>query len=171
MTPVTCTDAATLDLGSRSRPAASRAERGRIMVLLVGLMSVLLALVLVITGATSLHLERKRLLGLTDAAAAHAADAVDHSRYYVQERGDEDVPLSDASVRAAVEEYVRGAPPSVRERLAGVRIARPTGSPDGRTAEVTLSARLRPAILPAEMWEYLDGIEVQVTSTARAYRR
>lgn len=146
----------------------ARAEEGRIGLLLLGLLVVLLSLALVIAGASSMYLERKRLLALADAAAAHAASALDAEAYYRGQPGD--VPLTDASVRTAAEAFVAGAPPLLRERLTGVHVGEPTGTPDGRTARVTLTARVRPAILPAEMADRLGGANVSVTSTALARR-
>ena len=151
------------------------AESGRVLVLVVGLLSVVLAFAVVAAGATSLHLERKRLVALTDAAAADAADAMDTVAYYrVLAEGRSPgapgapIPLSDATVRGAVREFLADAPPAQVGRLDELSVAAPTGSPDGSTAQVTLRARLRPAILPAGLDPLLPGVVAEVTSTARA---
>lgn len=146
----------------------ARAESGRIMVLLAGLVSVLLMLVLVVAGVTSMHIERKRLVALTDAAATYAASSVDSHAYFVGARPGGGMPLSDGAVQAAVEDFLADTHPGVRKNLEDIQIASPTGTTDGVTATVTLRARLRPAILPAQLSGYLDGVLVSFTSTAHA---
>lgn len=138
------------------------------MVLLAGLVSVLLALVLVIAGATSLHLERKRLLALADATAAYAASSLDSPAYFGGARPHGGLPVSDATVRASAADFLADASPASRKNLADLRIAEPTGTADAATVTVTLEARLRPAILPAELAHFLDGVTVRVSSTAHA---
>lgn len=153
----------------------ARAESGRMLLLTIGLLSMVLALVVVTAGATSLHLERKRLVALTDAVAADAADALDSPAYFRalaegRTPGTADAPvlISQTSVRDAAAAFLAAAPPAQLAHLDGLTIAEPTGSPDGATAQVTLRALLRPALLPAELAYLLPGVTVQVTSTARA---
>lgn len=151
----------------REAPRA-RAEDGRIMVLLAGLVSVLLMLVVVIAGVTSLHIERKRLMALTDAAATYAASSVDSREYFLGARPAGSLPISDAAVRVAVQDYLVGAHSESRKNLEEIQIVDPTGSSDGVTATVTLRARLRPAMVPAQLAGFLDGVVVSFTSTAHA---
>lgn len=150
-------------------------ESGRVLVLALGLLSVVLALAIVTAGATSLHLERKRLVALTDSAAADAADALDSPAYFrALAEGREPgapgapVPISDATVRDAVRGFLAEVPAQQVGRLDELAVAEPTGSPDGSTAQVTLRARLRPALLPPELDYLLPGVTAEVTSTARA---
>lgn len=89
-------------------------DSGQIMLLTLGFAVLALVLVLVVASATAVHIERKRLLALADAAAADAADALDTVTYYTtQEAGagtPTRVPLTDTTVRSAVDAYLGQAP-------------------------------------------------------------
>ena len=140
-------------------------ESGRIMLLSLGLGVLAIMLVLVVAASSSVYLERKQLLALADGVAADAADAIDLGRYYA---GDDagGLPLSDASVRSAVDAHLAATPASAGfEQL---RVVAPTGTEDGRTAQVTLTARARPAVVPWVLAPWADGFQIRVTATARA---
>lgn len=152
-----------------ARARADDGEAGQITLLSLGFAVVALALILVVASASSVHLERKRLLALADGAAADAADAIDEERYYRGELVGVGVPLSDESVRAAVEGYLDAA--SARARFEGIAVAADTGSPDGRSARVTLTAVVRPPVLPWALAPWSDGFRIRVTSFAQAEER
>lgn len=143
------------------------ADEGRIALLSLGFALLAMVLVLVITSATAVHLQRKRLYAIADVAAVDAADAVDEDAYYAAgglRAGA--VPLSDATVRASVEAYLRSS--GAAQELSGVRVGAGTGSPDGTTAQVDLVAVLRPpfaAFVPAA---FANGVEVHATSRAHS---
>ena len=144
-----------------------RDDEGQVSLLLVGYAVVVLALVLVVTEATSVHLARHRLLAVADSAALDAADALDAARFYsLGGAGPPDrvVALSDASVRESVAAYLAAS----REpaALGEVRVADPTGSPDGATAEVSLTASVRLPFVSAVLSR--DAVTVRVTARARA---
>lgn len=149
--------------------AERASDQGQIMLLTLAFAALALTLVLVVASASAVHIERKRLIAFTDSVAAAAADALDEERYYAGDDGG--VPrvlLTDASVRAAVDDHLATAPPAVPGEFEGLRVVEPTGSPDGRTAQVTFTARVRPPLVPAVLTEWADGIALRVTSTARA---
>lgn len=143
---------------------ANNGESGQITLLTLGFALVAIALILVVASASSIHLERKRLLALADGAAADAADAIDVERYYRAEPLDVGVPLTDASVRAAVEAHLDAA--VAGSRFEHLTIAGATGTTDGHTARVTLSAVARPPLVPWVLVPWIDGIEIEVTSWA-----
>ncbi|MEE6274647.1 pilus assembly protein TadG-related protein [Georgenia wangjunii] len=148
-------------------PVAARGEDGQITLLALGFAVLALALVLVVVSASAVHIERKRLLALADAAVADAADAVDVGAYYGGgAAAAPGVPLTDASVRAAVDDHLARSP--MAGRFAGLAVVDPTGSPDGRRAEVTLVALARPPLVPWVLAPWSDGIALRVSSTARA---
>lgn len=125
-----------------------------------------LLLVTAVVSASSIHLERKRLLALADLAALDAADTVDEPDYYTRPDGaPAAVLLSDAGVRRAVDEHLAEAPEAAR--LTGLHVVR-AGSPDGRTAEVTLGAMATPPLISWVTAPWSDGIALVVTSRARA---
>jgi uncharacterized membrane protein len=147
------------------------------MLLTLAFALIALCLVLVIASASAVHIERKQLLALADAAALDAADAIDLDLFY--EGGDQAaagwrrggitataVPLSVPGVREAVALHLANAPSAVG--LTGLTILEPTGTPDGTTATVTLGAVVRPPFIPWVLVGWSDGIAMRVTSSARA---
>lgn len=150
---------------STARPGDG--DEGQVTLLVLVYCLIAASLVLVVASVSSVHLERKQLLALADAAALDAADALEESTYYTAGALPGDgVPLSDASVRASASSYL--ALVGAAERFEGFALAAPTGSPDGRTAEVTLVATARPALLPAVVTSWAGGVPLQVTARARA---
>lgn len=147
-----------------SRPA--RRDDGQVLLLILVYALIAVALVTVVVSASAVHLQRKRLLSVADAAALDAADALDTGAFYADGTAPgEGVPLTDASVRASVEEYVglAGAP----ARFDGFAVAPSTGTSDGRTAEVTLVAVVRPPLLSSVISTFSDGVPLRVTARAR----
>jgi hypothetical protein len=144
-------------------------DSGQIMILSIGYALIAMVLVLVLAAASAVHLERKQLLALADAAALDAADAIDLDRYYAGAAGDagaDPVTVTDASVRAAVARHISTAPSATG--LARLQVAEPTGTPDGSTVQVTLTAVARPAFVPWVLAGHADGVPLRVTSSARA---
>ncbi|UER54926.1 hypothetical protein HJG43_10680 [Kineosporiaceae bacterium SCSIO 59966] len=145
------------------RPAG---DDGQVLLLILVYALIALALVTVVASASAVHLERKRLLAVADAAAADAADAVDLDAFYTGGTSPQSgVPLTDASVRASVQDYLTllEAP----ARFEDLAVAPGTGTPDGRTAQVTLTARARPPLLSSVIAAFSDGVPLTVTSRAR----
>lgn len=135
------------------------------MVLSIVLSAVAIAVVLTFATITQMHIDRKRLLALTDSAAIHAASALDEDRYFSEAGAT--VYLTDHTVRAAAAEFLTRVPPGQRARLHGVQVSSPTGALGDSTAQVTMAAQIRPGYIP---WAVLpvQGISVEVTSAARA---
>lgn len=150
-------------------PAREAREDGQIMLLSLAFGVIALVLVIVVVAVSSVYLERKRLLSLADALAADAADALDEGQFYAEGGGAHgDLPLTDESVQASIEEYLASAPAAVLDEFENFTILEPTGSPDGDTAEVTLGATIRPPLIPWVLTPWQDGIAFQVTSRAQA---
>lgn len=142
-------------------------DDGQVVLLVLGYCLVALALLLVVASASAVHLERKRLLAVADAAALDAADSFDAGAFYADGtapgRG---VPVTDASVRASVDEYVESRDAYTDFDAFGV--ASPTGTPDGQIAEVTLVAVVTPPLITSVIEDYAGGIPLRVTARARA---
>ncbi|MBI4939473.1 MAG: hypothetical protein HY830_01850 [Actinobacteria bacterium] len=159
------------------------------MLLILGYAVVVLLLVTVVAAATSVHLTRHRLMGLADAAALDAADAIDTERFYTggaggggqtgggRAAGDsasrrteqttpDPVPLSDASVRASVSGYLAVAAPL--QPFPAPQVGAGTGTPDGVTAQVTLTTTARIPLVSSVLRPWADGVRVTVTARARA---
>jgi len=150
-------------------PARARAlagdDSGQVMVLSLGFAVLAILLVLVVTAATGVHLDRKRLLAVADLAALSAADQVS-GRYFAEPGGTGGVPLTDATVRAAVEQYVRDHPDRAA-RWDGIRVLE-ASTPDGRTAVVRLGAVTRPVLVTWVLAPWTDGIALEAGGAARA---
>lgn len=156
--------------GTNGRPARNASgpeeDRGSITLLTIALGVIAAALVVVVAAASVVHLERKRLLSLADGAAADAATAIELAAYYAVESPDTEVPLTDVTVREAVDAHLASAPAAAR--LRDLRVVEPTGSPDGTSAEVSLAAVARPTFVPWMLVPWSDGIALEVTVHARA---
>jgi hypothetical protein len=143
---------------------ASDREGGQIMILTLGLAMVVLALVFVVASVTAVQIERKQLLAVADAAALHAATRLDEAAYFA--RGDGDVWLTDDGVRSAVEDYLGDHAAALGVPRAAV--ANPTGTPDGRSAQVTLTTVADVPLIPWVLESVAGGVRLQVTTMARA---
>lgn len=139
-------------------------EAGNTILLSVILSAVAIALVLTFASITQMHIERKRLFALADAAALHAASALDEDHYYTTPGAD--LQLTDTSVRSAVEDFLTRTPSVQHNRLHSLQISSPTSAIDGDTAQVTLSAFIRPTYIPWSVTPF-EGLRIQVSTTAR----
>ncbi|GAB3593284.1 hypothetical protein GCM10027446_15360 [Angustibacter peucedani] len=143
-----------------------REDDGQITLLAIGYFLVALCLVAVVADATAVHLARTQLQDAADAAALDAADALTGSSVYSGGVTGESVPLTDRGVRAQAEEYLTSYErPS---RLEALVLGDGTGTDDGRSATVELSARARLPIAAPVVASFTGGITVRVRSTARA---
>ena len=122
-----------------------------------------LVLVLVVVAATSLYLERKRLLTVADGAALVGAEAFELDQVETSD-GSIVVNLDSNDVADAVTNYLAEAPRTDFEELTVVSAA----SPDGRSAEVNLRAYWRPPVVSLLV---PDGFPLDVTATARSVFR
>ena len=139
-------------------------ERGNTLILSIVLGAVAIALVLTFATITELHIERKRLLALTDMAALHAASSNDDGKYY--SGATSEVTLTTESVRVGVKEYLSLVPHQQMNRFHKLSVSEPTGlSPQGG-AEVTLQAFIRPAYIPWGVINH-EGFYIQTTSWAQ----
>jgi uncharacterized membrane protein len=121
-----------------------------------------LVLILVVVAATSLYLERKRLLTLADGAALAGAEAFPLDSVTPLRDTDRLAPvLTPAEVDAAVRDYLAAAPNGDFESL---RVTQAT-SVDGLSATVSLSAYWRPPVLTLVL---PAGVPLEVTAVARS---
>lgn len=153
-----------------SGPARGRVggDDGQVLLLALVYGLVAILLVLVVVAASAVHLDRKRLLALADAAALDAADAVDEAAYFeatAAETGLDAVPLTDATVRDSVVAYLqRQQAPS---RFTGLGVdTDATGTPDGSTAVVVLTARSLPFLPDVVAGAYRSGVPLRVSASA-----
>lgn len=147
-------------------------DAGRITVLVVGYFVVVVLLVSVVGGIAAVQTARQRLVALADAAAVEASQAVDEQAYYrdglvpAGGGGVQALPLTGAGVRAAAEQNLTAA--RAGERFPTLVLGPATGSPDGATAQVELSAVVAVPMLPASIGDVVGGVPITVLSRARA---
>ncbi len=155
----------TVWLALRGRLEGDGPDRGRIIILVAGLFAMLGMLVIGGIDVTSVLLARMHVLDAADAAAVHAADSIDRASLYHEGIG-QAIRLSDESVRQAAGE-------SLRSQLLPTHVARwglsaGTGTDDGTTAVVRVTAHMRPPLLGGLM-SFLDhDVTITVESHARA---
>lgn len=158
-------------LGPRAGGRDARGDEGQVMFLVLGYTLICLALVGVVAAASAVHLARHRLQALADAAALDAADALDRVRFYavdgtggVPAAGS--LPTTDETVRAVATGYLARTPAA--QRFRSLAVIEPTGSPDGTSAQVSLSARVDLPILTSVLDAVRGGVTVEVTARARS---
>ena len=144
-----------------------RGDDGQVLLLSIAYGVLALLLVTAVVSASSVHLQRKRLLALADLAALAAADALDHAAYYNGGLSEDDslVQLTPASVQAAARVHLASSPEAAR--FTDLTLVSAT-TEDGRTAEVRLRALAQVPLLSAVTAPWSDGVVLQVTARARA---
>ncbi len=137
-------------------------DDGQVTILVIGFAVVLLLLTIVVMAVTAVYVGERKLQVLADNAALAAADT-----FVALDPGEGGAPpatvLDDDAVAGAAAAYLD----TVRAwtDTPGLALAAPTGRPDGRTAEVTLSAVVHPPVVNLLV---PDGIPISATSDARA---
>ena len=143
----------------RARAALATDEGSTLpLVIFFGFLGLLV--VLLVTAATSLYLEKKRLFTLADGAALVGAEAFELEAVALTPLGPRPV-LESTDVASAVADYVAGNPTAEFEALA----IDAAFTPDGRSATVTVSSTWHP---PVATLFVPDGIRIDATATARS---
>ncbi|MEV7573151.1 pilus assembly protein TadG-related protein [Pseudarthrobacter sp. NPDC089323] len=132
------------------------------MVMILGFVAVALLVATVMIGITAVYLEHKRLLSLADGASLAAADSFTLGEVE-SHGGSPSAVLNPARVRNVAADFVAESPAA--ERFDALAVAGATGSPDGSTAVVVLTAAVHP---PVVNFLVPDGIPIEATSTARS---
>ncbi|MDN5558377.1 MAG: hypothetical protein L0G23_02930 [Ruaniaceae bacterium] len=139
-----------------------RDDDGQIAVLTIGLAVVALALVFVVVSVSALYLDRKTLQSAADMMAADAASQLSQT-YFEDPNGE--VRLTNPEVADAAARYLAAHGASIG--IAGASVTAPTGSPDGRTAVVTLTRRADVILIPS-LVNLPRFVQLTVTAQARA---
>ena len=137
-------------------------ESGQLMVMILGYVLLALFVATVVVGITAVYLEHKRLLSLADGASLAAADSYTLGEVSA-EGGSPSAVLNPGRVRNVAADFVARSPAS--QRFSGLAVAGATGTPDGSTAVVVLTAAVHP---PVVNFLVPDGIRIEATSTARS---
>ncbi|MCU1515429.1 MAG: hypothetical protein JWQ75_150 [Pseudarthrobacter sp.] len=132
------------------------------MVLIIGYVLLALLVTTVVVGISSLYLEQKRLLSLADSASLAAADSFTLGEVG-SSGGSPTAVLDSGRVRNVARDFVARNPAA--GRFDQLVVALETGSPDGSTAVVRLTAAAHP---PVVNFLVPDGIRIEATSTARS---
>ena len=142
--------------------ARANNEDGQMTVMILGYVTLALLVASVVIGISSVYLEHKRLLSLADGASLAAADSYTLGDVDTQ-GGSPSATLNPARVRNVAADFVSRSPAA--QRFSGLAVAGSTGSPDGSTAVVVLTAAVHP---PVVYFLVPDGIRIEATSTARS---
>lgn len=136
----------------------AREEDGSTLLLTIGFAALALTLIIAVTAATSMLIERRRLFTVADGAALAAAEAfaLEQVRFDGTAASPE---LTDAAVDQAAAAWTARA----GGELDGLRVD--GASADVRSATVTVSSAWRPPVVSLLLPE---SIRIDVTSTARA---
>ncbi len=132
------------------------------MVMILGYVLLALLVATVVIGITAVYLEHKRLLSLADAASLAAADSYTLGEVSA-EGGSPSAVLNPTRVRHVAADFVGRSPAS--QRFSSLAVTGATGTPDGSTAVVVLTASVHP---PVVNFLVPDGIRIEATSTARS---
>lgn len=161
--------------GRASRPGwRSRwqggSDDGRVMLLTIGFVVVALLMIAGISSVAALHLERKRLYGLTDFVALDATDSVTPWAYRAaQAEADGQVrglPLTDEGVYDSVVDYLERRPEAT-ETWESLEILE-ASSPDGQAAVVELEIVVAPGPVSWLFTFWGDGVTLRARSVAYA---
>ena len=137
-------------------------EAGQITVLIIGYILLALLLTSVVVAVSTVYIEHKKLLSMADGASVAAADSYTLGQMETK-AGTPSAVLNGGRVRAVVMDYLTQN--DAFTRFDGLAVEPSTGSTDGSTAVVVLSAAVHPPIV-----NFLvpDGIAIRAESTARA---
>lgn len=146
------------------RPKDGRRVRqeGQLMVFIIGYVVLALLVTAVVVDASSVYLEHKKLLSLADGASVAAADSFTLGQLE-DPAGSPTAVLTSARVRSAAVDYLNRN--GAFSRFSGLEVASLTGSPDGYTAVVVLSAAVD---LPVASYVVPGRVYIEASSTARA---
>lgn len=140
-----------------------RDDDGQIAILIIGMMLICLLALIVIMAITSVHLAERKLQAHADNAALAAADSFRGLQLPDDGAGRPAAELTDTSVSGSATSYLTEV--GAEFDLDGLAVAPNTGTPDGRTAQVTLEAVAHP---PVVAWIIPAGIPITATGDARA---
>ncbi len=132
------------------------------IVLIIGYVLLALLVTTVVVGISSVYLEHKRLLSLADGASLAAADSFTLGDVG-SDGGGPSAVLGSERVRNVAGDFISRNPAA--ERFDQLDVAPATGSPDGSTAVVVLTAAVHP---PVVNFLVPDGIRIEASSTARS---
>ena len=142
----------------RERVLSGDTERGNTTLLSIGLLALILAAVLAIATAASVHLERKRLWNLAGTLALEISDAATYETQHGQIVNSQFV-AQRISARIA-------APLSSQEIFDGLRVGSNTDAINSELVRIHLRSTYQPGTLPWILIPWSDGIEIEAESTA-----
>lgn len=151
-----------LRVGHPAGTGRVRGDDGQMIVLVIGYVLLALLIATVVMAVSSIYIEHKKLLSLADGAAVAAADSFTLGQLE-SAGGSPSAVLSGSRVRGAAVDYLNRN--GAFTRLGGLAVGPGTGSPDGSTAVVVLSAAVHP---PVVNFLVPDGIRIEASSTARS---
>jgi hypothetical protein len=144
-----------------ARDPGSR-EEGQLMVLMIGYVFISLLLATVVTAVSAIYIEHKKLLSVADGASAAAADSYTLGAV-LSGSGSPTAVLTNERIRSEALAYLNRN--GAYGRFDQLSVAPGTGTPDSATAEVFLTAVVRPPIVSFLLPE---GVLIEANSAARS---
>jgi hypothetical protein len=138
-----------------------QSDQGSILPLVIGCCVLALALILGVASATSLYVERKRLLSVADGAALVAAQSFDVSLAPQSNASGVQPQLSNATVIDGARRYFSSVPAAT---LHGATLVA-ASTPDTRTAVIRVRAAWLPPVIS---YFFPSGIPLEAESSARS---
>ncbi len=149
--------------GAAKGGADNDPESGELMVMIIGYVLLALLLVTVVAAVSSVYIGHKKLLSAADGAAVAAADSFTLGGV-AGSAGPPVATLSEGGVQDAAVSYLHRN--SDHLKLTAPAVGAGTGTDDGRSATVTLTAVVHPLFINFLVPE---GIAITATSTARSH--
>ncbi|BCT76752.1 hypothetical protein SCMU_25940 [Sinomonas cyclohexanicum] len=149
-------------VGRRVRRAVRGDESGQLTVMIIGCTVLCLLVATTVMAVSAVLIEQRKLLSAADGAASAAADS-----FRLADTGSADGPpaavLAPERVHGVVATYLER--DGAAARFEGLTVSSATGTPDGRTATVSLAATAR---IPVANFLLPDGVPIQASASARA---
>ncbi|MGG5171241.1 pilus assembly protein TadG-related protein [Pseudarthrobacter sp. J1738] len=136
-------------------------EGGQLMVMIIGYVLLSLLLATVVMAISNVYIEHKKLLSVADSAAVAAADS--YSLGQNQGGSSPVAELNSQRVYNSAQDFL--VKDNATVRFNALALDPRTGSTDGRTANVVLTAVVHP---PVVNFLIPDGIRIEASSTARS---
>lgn len=141
------------------KKAVKTDESGQISLLTIGFATLALAIVLLVSAAASIHLERKRLLYFTDLASLEAINTLAANEITTGPLTESAVDISGGDLHGTIQERIR-APQNANEEFTNIHIGPKTSITGPASIQVHLTAEAQPLFIPWNLIPWADGIEI-----------
>lgn len=143
----------------KRKKAVSTNESGQISLLTIGFAVLALAIVLLVSTAASIHLERKRLLYFTDLASLEAINTLAANEITTGPLTGSAVDLSGGDLHGIIHDRIR-TPQNANEEFTNIRLGPKTSITGPASIQVHFIAEAQPLFIPWSLIPWTDGVEI-----------